>query len=258
MIHSLVQEDAEFLIRVEELFFALEDSVENFHLIHQHENQLFALFRLFCQQTHLTIPMCLHAFHQALYSTLRTILGTSGSTISAETQFAWRCFTNDLLTPDILGAYEIKRPSERVVKGEFVVRVNLLGATSANRHSTRTDGRSSAGTSRRTGGSNDKMKHSSSISDVQGRLDTKEMFETKFFRNILEDLLSDWLSREISIDEIDAITSIQKAARGFLQRRIDLGRRSGTEKNLFIQRALRSTLSILKANANRSALLLFK
>ena len=202
--------------------------------------------------------MCFHAFHQALYSTLRTVIGTSGSTINAETQFAWRCFTNDLLTPDILGAYEIKRPSEWVVKGEFVVRVGFLGVTSANRHSTRTDGRSSAGTSKRTGGSNDKTKHSSSISDVQGHLDTEERFETKFFPKILEDLLSDWLSREMTTNEIDAIRSIQKAARGFLQRRIDLGRRSGAEKNLFIQRALRSTLSLLKADANKSALLLFK
>ncbi len=108
------------------------------------------------------------------------MIGTSGSTINAETQFAWRCFTNDLATPDILGAFEIKRTSKRFSKEELVLSVTSPGATSANRHSTRTDGRSSAGTSKRTGGnrersSEDKTKpssvvHSSSISDVQGHL----------------------------------------------------------------------------------------
>jgi hypothetical protein len=62
----------------------------------------------------------------------------------------------------------------------------------------------------------------------------------------------------LSIDEIDAITSIQKMTRGFLQRRIDLARKSGTEKNITIQRALQSTMSLLKVDSNKSALLLFK
>jgi hypothetical protein len=62
----------------------------------------------------------------------------------------------------------------------------------------------------------------------------------------------------MNIDEIDAITNIQKIARGFLQRRIDLARKAGTKKNLFIQQALKSTLSLLKADFNKSAILLFK
>lgn len=71
-------------------------------------------------------------------------------------------------------------------------------------------------------------------------------------------ILEDALSRQMRINEIKAIKSVQKIARGFLQRRIDLARKSGTEKNLFIQRVLRSTLSLLKADSNKSALLLFK
>ena len=54
------------------------------------------------------------------------------------------------------------------------------------------------------------------------------------------------------------MTSIQKLARGFLQRRIDIARKCGTEKNIIVQRALQSTLSTLRVDFNKSALLLFK
>ena len=75
---------------------------------------------------------------------------------------------------------------------------------------------------------------------------------------VLEETKSDLLVRELSIDEVDAITNIQKFARGFLQRRIDLARKSGTEKNLFIQQVLQSTMTLLKIDSTKSALLLFK
>jgi hypothetical protein len=57
---------------------------------------------------------------------------------------------------------------------------------------------------------------------------------------------------------MEAIINIQKSARGFLQRRILLARTPGTEKNLLIQRALQSTMTTLKADATKSASLLFK
>ncbi len=60
------------------------------------------------------------------------------------------------------------------------------------------------------------------------------------------------------MDETEAIASIQKIARGFLQRRIDLARKPGTERNLSVQRILQSTMGLLTADSNRSALLLFK
>lgn len=69
---------------------------------------------------------------------------------------------------------------------------------------------------------------------------------------------SDWLSRELSSAEINAIISIQKFARNFLQRRIDRAQKRGTIKNLIIQRALQSTLFVLKIDFQKSALVLFK
>jgi hypothetical protein len=82
----------------------------------QQDNKLNELFRLYCeyapQSTNLTIHACWHAFNEALYSTLRTIFNGTGQPLNADIQFAWRCFTNDLSTPDIMGAYEIKRPSK--------------------------------------------------------------------------------------------------------------------------------------------------
>jgi hypothetical protein len=57
---------------------------------------------------------------------------------------------------------------------------------------------------------------------------------------------------------MDAIVNIQKSARGFLQRRILIARTPGTEKNLLVQRALQSTMTTLKADAAKSASLLFK
>ena len=38
-------------------------------------------------------------------------MSSANSNVNADTQFAWRCFTGDLLTADILAAYETKRPS---------------------------------------------------------------------------------------------------------------------------------------------------
>jgi hypothetical protein len=72
------------------------------------------------------------------------------------------------------------------------------------------------------------------------------------FGKILEE---DRLNQEMRIKELNAIKSVQKITRRFLQRRIDLARTAGTKKNLFIQQALQSTFSLLK---NDSALLLFK
>ncbi len=82
----------------------------------EQDNKLNELFRLYCeyapQSANLNVHTCWNGFNEALYSTLRTIFGGSGQTLNADTQFAWRCFTNDLVTPDIMGAYEAKRPSK--------------------------------------------------------------------------------------------------------------------------------------------------
>jgi hypothetical protein len=82
----------------------------------QQNNKLTELFRLYCeyapQSANLTIQTCWNAFNEALYSTLRTVFNGSGQPLTADTQFAWRCFTNDITTPDIMGVYEAKRPSK--------------------------------------------------------------------------------------------------------------------------------------------------
>ncbi len=156
----------------------MEDTIKNFHLINEQENKLNDFFRFYCQHASksmdLTVQTCLNAFNQALYSTLRTVINTSGSTINAETQFAWRCLTNDLSTPDILGVYEIKRPSKRFLIEDLVLCMDSLGAPIVSRQPTRIDGRSSSGASKRSGGSKDSkqtsLHHSSSIADVQGHL----------------------------------------------------------------------------------------
>jgi hypothetical protein len=85
----------------------------------QQDNKLNELFRLYCeyapQSANLTIDRCWNAFNEALYSTLRTVLYGAGQSLNIETQFAWRCFTNDLVTPDIMGVYEAKRPSKMII-----------------------------------------------------------------------------------------------------------------------------------------------
>ncbi len=82
----------------------------------QQDKKLNELFRLYCeyapQSEHLTVHACWNAFNEALYSTLRAVFYGSGQALAADIQFAWRCFTNDLKTPDIVGAYEAKRPSK--------------------------------------------------------------------------------------------------------------------------------------------------
>ena len=51
---------------------------------------------------------------------------------------------------------------------------------------------------------------------------------------------------------------MQRMARAFLQRRVLLARTVGTEKNLIIQRVLQNTMTILKTDPLKSALLLFR
>ena len=93
----------------------MDDAIQNFHNPDEQYRKLSELFHLYCSfapaSSTLTVQSCWKAFNQALYTTLRTLFTGSGNVLTAETQFAWRCFTNDLNTPDIIGAYEAKRPS---------------------------------------------------------------------------------------------------------------------------------------------------
>ncbi|CAF1533433.1 unnamed protein product, partial [Rotaria sordida] len=129
---------------------------------------------------------------------------------------------------------------------------------SLSRHSARAAGSSSASTgtstpSKRTIGGREK--------NVDDKPSLKQQFSLTNSSSTLdmqEESLSDLSTRELNVNEIVAITNIQKSIRGFLQRRITFARTSGTEKNLFIQQILQSNMSLLKADQNKSALLLFK
>jgi len=78
------------------------------------DKKLTELFRSYCdyapQSANLTVQKCWNVFNEALFATFRTIFNGSGILINADTQFAWRCFTNDLTTPDIMGVFETQRP----------------------------------------------------------------------------------------------------------------------------------------------------
>lgn len=120
---------------------------------------------------------------------------------------------------------------------------NVLAVRSASRHSARTGGNTSG-----TTGSASKRGRDKNSDD---KINSKQQSDQ-------EELPSDWLTRELSFDEMDAILDIQKITRGFLQRRINVARQSGTEKNLTTQRILQSTMNLLKNDLNKSSLLLFK
>ncbi|CAM2703017.1 unnamed protein product [Rotaria socialis] len=236
-----VPEDTNFILRAEELFLALDDSIENFHLVDQKENKLYNLFSSYCEQApksiDLSIQICFTVFNQALYSTLRSTIAVSGPGINVDTQFAWRCFTNDLSTPDILTAYDVKRSIVR----------------SPSRHSARIIGSSSVPTgtnitNKKTVGSRDKS------SDDKTTL--KQQPPSTADRQ--EESSSSLLTQELSEHEMISIVNIQKSIRGFLQRRIALARMPGTEKNLRIQQILQSSMSSLKADQKKSSLLLFR
>lgn len=91
--------------------------MQNFNNTDEQDRKLNELFHLYCeyapQSSNLTVHACWRAFNEALYSTLRTTFQASGQQLTADMQFAWRCFTNDLTTPDIMGAYEARRPSKK-------------------------------------------------------------------------------------------------------------------------------------------------
>ncbi|CAF1130028.1 unnamed protein product [Rotaria sp. Silwood1] len=247
-----VPEDAEFIARAEELFLAFDDAIQNFNNLDQQDVKLNELFRLYCEYTsplsNLTVQTCWNAFNQALYSTLRTICNGSGQPLSAETQFAWRCFTNDLTTPDIMGVYEAGRPSTSGASRNSARAGNAPGAGGTGAATT-----GAAATGKKGGGGKDKGSDDKAATKQQSQLST-----SLSTAELQEESIPDWLNHDLTSNEIECIINIQKVARGFLQRRILLARTPGTEKNLLTQRALQSTMAILKADVTKSALLLFR
>jgi hypothetical protein len=94
------------------------------------------------------------------------------------------------------------------------------------------------------------------MGELQGKFSLfNDIFTSLIFT---EEPVSDWLTREVSGNELEAIMNIQKIARGYLQRRIILARTPGTEKNLLVQRVLQATMTTLKADTTKSASLLFR
>ena len=75
---------------------------------------------------------------------------------------------------------------------------------------------------------------------------------------MVEEPTSEWLSKELTINEINAIVSIQKIARGYLQRRILLARTPNSDKNIQTQQALTNTMNTLKIDSTKAAGLLFR
>ncbi|CAF1182417.1 unnamed protein product [Rotaria sordida] len=251
-----VPEDAEFITCAEELFHAFDDAVQNFNDMDQQDVKLNELFRSYCEYAapyfNLTIQTCWNVFNQALYSTLRIICNGSGQPLNAETQFAWRCFTNDLITPDIMGVYEARRPSTSGVSRNSARASNAPGAGGTATATTGAPATSKKGGGGGGGGGKDKSTDDKAASKQPAQLNTS--LSTAEFQ---EESIPDWLSHDLSINEMESIINIQKVARGFLQRRLLLARTPGTEKNFLTQRALQSTMTILKAEAPKSALTLF-
>ncbi|CAM4739728.1 unnamed protein product [Rotaria magnacalcarata] len=247
-----VPEDAEFTARAEELFLALDDGVQNFNNMDQQNTKLTELFRLYCEYAsplaNLTLLTCWNGFNQALYSTLRTICNGSGQPLNADAQFAWRCFTNDLSTPDIMGVYDARRPSTPGASRNSARAGNAPGGggTTAAATATATAGKKGAG-------GKDKNVDDKAASKQQSQLNAS-LSTTE----LQEEALPDWLNRDITVVEIESIVNIQKVARGFLQRRILLARTPGTEKNLLTQRTLQSIMTILKTDVPKSSILLFR
>ena len=76
--------------------------------------------------------------------------------------------------------------------------------------------------------------------------------------DLSEETIPEWLNRDLSAAEMESIISIQKVARGFLQRRILIARTPGSEKNVLAQKLLQTTMTILKTDAAKSAIILFR
>ncbi|UJR30270.1 hypothetical protein I4U23_017808 [Adineta vaga] len=242
-------EDTDFILRAEELFLALDDSIQNFNNMDQQDNRLQELFRLYCdyapESAHLTVQTCWKVFNEAIYTTLRNILANAGQALNTETQFAWRCFTNDLTTTDIMGVYETKHNNLNATRNSARPNNATVPANPAPTGTSTTakkggGGKDKGGTDDKASKQQQQLAASLSVSDLQ------------------EEPVSDWLTRELSANEMDAIVNIQKSARGYLQRRILNARTPGTERNLLIQRALQGTMTILKNDMTKSAVLLFR
>ena len=120
-------------------------------------------------------------------------------------------------------------------------------------------GKERSGDDKAAGKQQSQVPVTSSITDVQGYSERTVLFFYVIDRSIfLEEPVSEWLTRDLTFREIEAVTNIQKCVRGFLQRRIRLARTPGTEKNAQTQRILQLTMTHLKADAAKSASILFR
>lgn len=137
--------------------------MQDFHCVDPTNNQLQAVFRSYGNA-----EACTRHFNQALFATLREMLNVSGSVINADVQFAWRCFANDLVTPDILNVYIARRPSRTLFVETHLSDLDLsAGVHSAHRHPVRTSGPSTTTSNRRGTVSKDSSKQAGSLAHVQ-------------------------------------------------------------------------------------------
>ena len=168
-----------------------------------------------------------------------------------------------------MGAYEARRPSKDIL----VCKVQILffvylGTSGGSRSSARAANAPGAGgttaaptaapaAGKKGGGGAGGGKDKGADDKGTGK-QQPQLANASSMGELAEEPVSDWLTRELSGQELEAITNIQKVARGYLQRRIILARTPDTEKNLLVQRVLQATMTTLKADTTKSASLLFR
>ncbi|XP_033740802.1 androglobin-like isoform X8 [Pecten maximus] len=182
------------------------EELVNYHCPYRHD-------KLMSKANHFKI------FNDALYNTLRKCLSDIAN---QDLAFAWRSFTFDSTTKNILGLPSSSRP-----------------ATGMTSH------RGSAKPSKDQGKDKDKDKKRVAQQEVkpQGEADKVE---------------NPWANREPTTEEQVAAIKIQKVGKGYVVRKLLNARTPGTEENTRAMEALQKSWAILEQNIEQNGLYLFR
>ncbi|OWF38911.1 Androglobin [Mizuhopecten yessoensis] len=189
-----------------EAFKQAWEELVNYHCPYRHD-------KLMSKSNHFKI------FNDALYNTLRKCLSDIAT---QDLAFAWRAFTFDATTKNILGLPSSSRPT--------------TGMTSH---------RGSAKPSKDQGKEKDKDKKRVTQQEVkpQGEADKVE---------------NPWANREPTTEEQIAAIKIQKVGKGYVVRKLLNARTPGTEENTRAMEALQKSWAILEQNIEQNGLYLFR
>ncbi|KAK3803170.1 hypothetical protein RRG08_067346 [Elysia crispata] len=165
-------------------------------------------------------------FNDALYSMLKK---TIKDIITPDIAFAWRAFTFDATTPNILAIPVGSRPETHQSAGSATGSASVRGSAKPS--------------SKKRGGNQQATAVTDSNAQDQGEAEKPE---------------NPWANREATLEEQIAAVKIQKSWRGYYVQKIKRARTPGTEENSKVQESLNRCWPIVESSMEENGLALLR